>query len=393
MPWQLFVSFRYLTAKRKEKFISIISLISVLGIAVGVASLIVVISVMAGFDRDLQERIVGVHSHLTIESDYGVTPSQELMQKVLGMPHVVSASYYLNGQALIRRGENVTGVVVRGINVRGESTVSKLATYLKEGALNVDDNGILLGSELAGKMRVKIGDTVTLVSPAYTDGKEYIVKGIFTSGMYEYDMNLAYINIPQAQELFVVKGLVSGVSVKVDDGMRVAEVKRSLLQEARIPYAVRTWMDQNRNLMEALKLEKTVMFIILTLIVMVACFNIASTLIMTVMEKTKDIGILKALGATRSSVMTIFALQGGVIGFLGTAFGTAIGLGLCGILEKYKFIELPRDIYYIDRLPVSVNFHDIGLIVMCSICISFAATIYPSYQASRLDPVEALRYE
>ncbi len=393
MNWQLFVALRYLTAKRKEKFISIISLISILGVAVGVAALIIVIAVMSGFDADLKDKIIGTNAHIEVLSDYGMKPSGEILSKVLNTQHVVSASFFLNGQALVRKNDNVMGIIVKGIDPAKEVKVTKLGEYMIKGSLEFGYDGIVVGSELANKLKVSVGGRISVISPAYVEGKNFRICGIFTSGMYEYDMNLAYVSIPKSQELLAVKEFVSGLVVKVDDAFNVTETKKRLQEKLGISYIVRSWMDSNKNLLTALKLEKTVMFIILTLIVMVACFNIASALIMTVLEKTKDIGILKAIGATNFNVMAIFAMQGALIGLIGTVLGTSLGVGICLVLKKYKFITLPKDIYYIDRLPVKLEIQDITIIVLSSLVISLVATLYPSYKASHLDPVEALRYE
>ncbi|MBN1526712.1 MAG: lipoprotein-releasing ABC transporter permease subunit [Candidatus Omnitrophica bacterium] len=393
MAWQLFVSSRYLTAKPKERFISLISAISILGVAVGVAALIVVIAVMSGFDNDLKDKIIGTNSHIVVEADYGMPPAEDMIADIIATPHVKDASFFLTGQALIRKEGNITGIIVKGIVPEREARVTGIAGYVKEGSLEFGKDGIVVGSELARKLDIGVGDSISVVSPALPKGMDFTVRGIFNSGMYDYDMNLAYIGLAKAQELFGVKGLASGVSVRADDAFNVASVRRSLQMKLGAPFAVRTWMDLNKNLLAALKLEKTVMFLILTLIVLVACFNIASTLIMIVLEKTRDIGILKAIGASNGHIMGIFALQGAMIGFLGTAAGTGIGLFLCWLLKTYRFISLPKDIYYIDKLPVNLQLHEVMTIIIASLAISLIATLYPSHRASRLDPVEALRYE
>jgi len=406
MNWQLFVALRYFNAKHKERFISLISLISVLGIAVGVGSLIIVISVMSGFDEDLKEKIIGTYSHLEVISDYGIEPTEELASKILNTRHVRAISFFLHAQALARYGENVTGVVVKGIVLKDEVRVKGIGTYIKEGTLDLGSGRVVIGSELAKKMRVKVGDTLSVISPRMNntnaiaaasglraEDKNLKIVGIFTSGMYEYDMNLIYVGLADAQELVGSKDLVSGVAIKIDDLFNVAETKKELQGKLGFPYFVRTWADSNRNLLEAIKLEKTVMFIILMLIVMVACFNIASALIMTVLERTRDIGILKAIGANNLNIMAIFAMQGSVTGFLGTALGTAMGLVSCWCLKTYKFINLPKDIYYIDKLPVKLEIQDLVIIICSSMIISIIAALYPAFKASRMNTVEALRYE
>lgn len=393
MSWQLFVASRYLTSKRKEKFISIISVISIAGVAIGVAALICVLGVMSGFDNELKERLIGTSSHITVQSEFGMAPNDAFLKKILDTKHVLAASFFVNGQGLIKRGDSVVGVILKGIRPKDELLVTKLGQYIKKGTAEIAPDGMIIGSELASRLGLRLGDRITVITSASQKGKDFKIEGVFSSGMYEYDANMAYVDLPRAEEIFGVPGLVTGAAVKIDDAMNAPEVKALLIQKMRGVAMVRTWMDLNKNLLSALQLEKTVMFIILTLIVMVACFNIASTLIMTVIEKTKDIGILKAIGSTNASVMAIFALQGSMIGIIGTALGTAIGVGLSWLLKTYKFISLPSDIYYIDKLPVKLEMQDIVLVVVSSLCITFIATLYPSYRASKLDPVEALRYE
>jgi lipoprotein-releasing system permease protein len=401
MNWQLLISLRYLTSSHREKFISLISLISILGVAVGVAALIIVIGVMSGFDEDLKDKIVGTYSHIEALSDEGIVPTADLAAKIMAVPNVSAVSFFLSGQALARSGENVMGVMVKGVRSADEIKVNRLAAYMKQGTADLAEGGMIVGSELAAKLGFKIGDSVTLVTPAsFGDpgrsgpgGGPFRVSGIFTSGMYDYDMNLVYLDIADAQRLFGSGPIASGAGIKVSDPLKVGETRRELQMGPCRHLSVRTWMDLNRNLIAALRLEKTVMFIILTLIVIVACFNIASGLIMTVLEKTRDIGILKAIGSTDVNIMAIFAMQGAMIGLIGTFIGASLGLGICWCLRTYRFITLPKEIYYIDRLPVKIDPYDISLIIAVSVLISFIASIYPSYRASRLDPVEALRYE
>jgi lipoprotein-releasing system permease protein len=392
MRWQVRAALKYLTSRHKENFISIIGLISILGVAAGVAILIISMSIMSGFDSDIEEKMIDSNAHLFVSSDYGMLPSEKIMSDVLSEPHVTAASYYLHGQALIKSNDNVTGVIVRGINPVTEAKVSKIRSYIVKGSLDFGNDGVIVGSELADRLNLKVGDKISLISPSEIKGKPFKVCGIFTSGMFEYDQNFVYMGLPAAQALFATNGLVTGIAVKTDNAFAVAAVKDGLYRRFARVFAVRTWMDLNKNLLIALKLEKTLIFLLLSLIIIIACINIASTLIMTVLEKTKDIGILKAIGASRSDIMSVFALEGAMIGLLGTALGTALGLIFCWSLKTYNFVKLPP-IYYVDRLPVNVNFHDVSVIIVMSLIVSVAAALYPAYKASKLEPVEALRYE
>ncbi|MBU4149093.1 MAG: lipoprotein-releasing ABC transporter permease subunit [Candidatus Omnitrophica bacterium] len=393
MRYELWISFRYLVSKRREKFISIISFISIMGVAVGVAALIVVLAVMSGFDNDLRDKIVGINSHIVIEKEGGIENYNFLIEELDNMPDVVASSPFVNGQALIKTEKEVLGVIFRGIDPDREQKVTKLGEYLQAGTLSLEKDSVLIGAELAWRLNFNIGDAVSLVSAASPKPKEFIVSGIFKSGMFDYDMNLVFTSIEGAQEFYDVGDMAGGIGIRVADAYKADIIKDTIQEEIGFDYWVRSWSDLNKNLFSALKLEKMTMFIILALIVLVACFNIVSTLIMMVMEKTKDIGILKSIGATNSSVKSIFMLNGFLIGFLGTAIGGACGFVLCYILKTYQFIKLPRDIYYIDRLPVNLNINDAITVIISAMMITLISTVYPAWQAARLQPVDALRYE
>ena len=340
MRYELLVASRYLLAKRREKFISIISLISVLGVAVGVCALIVVIGVMTGFDNELRDKIIGANSHIIVEQEGGIVDSAALIKKIKTEPHVVSASPFLDGQAFIRAKDTMQGVSIRGIVPGEEVKVSKLGSYIKSGSMAaLKDGGMLIGTEMAQRFALKLGDTVSVLSPVDGSSKDFKVAGTFNSGYYEYDSGLAFVDLKDAQELFGEWGKAGGIGVRIDDEYLAPQIRVKLQKELGFPFYVKTWIDLNRSLFSALKLEKLAMFWILALIVTVACFNIAATMIMVVMEKTKDIGILKAIGAANNSIRLIFTLQGFIVGAVGTALGVAGGLGLLSFFFQQRLVQ------------------------------------------------------
>uniref|UniRef100_A0A832EIW7 Lipoprotein-releasing ABC transporter permease subunit n=1 Tax=Desulfacinum infernum TaxID=35837 RepID=A0A832EIW7_9BACT len=415
MHFELFVSLRYLLAKRRHAFISLITLISVAGVAVGVMALIVVLAVMNGFQHDLRDRILGVTSHAVIGHFQGTFGTyREVLKDIEAEEGVAAATPFVLTQVMMNSGKAISGAILRGIDPESAPRVTRLEQSLLQGTLpsllgppseaspsERPSPGIIVGVELAARLGVNVDDYVTLVSPTgqttpagrVPKSQLFRVVGLFKSGMYEYDNTLAYVHVRDAQRLLGIGDAVNGIEVKVVDIYAAAQVAEKLQKKLGYPYWVRDWMQMNHNLFSALKLEKVVMFIILTLIILVAAFNIVSSLIMMVMEKTKDIAILKAMGATTHKVRRIFVFEGLLIGVVGTFLGLAGGFGLCELLKRYQFIELPRDVYYISTLPVRMEPLDVVIIACAAVAICLAATFYPSKQAAKLHPAEALRYE
>jgi lipoprotein-releasing system permease protein len=396
MKTELFISWRYLVTKRKERFVSLISIISILGVAIGVTALIIVIAVMTGFDNDLREKIVGNYSHITIASYRGINEQQydNITKKISGNVHIKGISPYLQGQALIRESNRFFAVGLKGINPDTESQVTRLKQYLIQGDINnLASSGVIIGKELAAYLGLKLNSDLTIYSP-FSKLNNLKIVGIFNSGMYDYDMNLIFTNLKTAQDILGLPKQVSGIAVKLDNIYLADKVKNELGKALGFDFNLKTWAEVNTNFFAALKLEKLTMFIILTLIILVASFNIISTLVVMVVEKTKDVGILKAIGMGQARIRAIFTYVGLIIGTTGTFLGALGGIALCSLLKSYQFIKLPQDIYYIDKLPVSIElWPDITLIIMVAIIITLISTIYPAAKAAGLRPVEALRYE
>ena len=425
MSFELFISLRYLRAKRKQIFVSIITFISIAGIFLGVAALIIVLAVMNGFETDLRNKILGINSHVVLMQYTGAMKDyQKVMNEVENVKGVVAATPFIFSQAMLRNEGRTSGVILRGISVDSAFKVINLGKmhegnidYLSEkqrGTMELGKDasmlpGIVIGKELAKNMGLLLFDPVSIISPMGISTpmgmvpkmKKFVVVGIFDSGFYEYDSTLAYISLPDCQEFLNLGGRVTGLEIKVNDIYKANIIAKSIEKKLGFPFWARNWMEMNKNLFSALKLEKRVMFIILSLIVLVAAFNIICTLIMIVMEKNKDIAILKSMGATSGSIMKIFVYQGVTIGAIGTLMGCIGGLAVALNLEKISvFIEnlfgfkiLPGDVYYLSQLPSQVNYGDVVIIVIGTMLICFLSTIYPSRRASKLDPAETLRYD
>ena len=414
MSYELFIGLRYLKAKRKQTFVSLITFISIAGVMVGVTALIVVIAVMNGFKEDLRDKILGVTSHVVISRfDGNISNYQEVRAKVEEVSGVNAATPFIYTQVMISSRKAISGAVLRGIEPKTASKVINLPKNLRAGSLEEleaenkpaglrSTPGIILGNELARNIGASRGEPVMVISPLgrltplgrVPRSQTFRVAGIFDSGMYEYDSTIAYVSLWAAQRFLGIGDRVTGIEVRVDEIYEADRVARAVGKAlAGYPYWSRDWKRMNKNLFSALKLEKIVMFIILTLIILVAAFNIVGTLIMVVIEKTRDIAILKSMGATRRSIMKIFMIEGAVIGLVGTLLGLLGGYTLCTLLATYKFIELPSDVYYISTLPVQMNPLDVALIALAAIVITLAASVYPAWQASRFDPAEAIRYE
>jgi lipoprotein-releasing system permease protein len=407
LPYQLFIALRYLRTKKKRKGISVNTIISIGGVAVGVMALLVVLSVMSGFHEDLQKKILGVNAHLVVLDFKGtMSGCKDVIEKLKGEEYIVSSSPFVLGQTMVSYGKKAHGVFLRGIVPESEKRTTEIFKYIKEGSIEdlaPKDGipGIILGNELARSIGAFRGDIINVISPIGEIGplgmlpkiKKFRIAAIFEVGMFEYDLNLVITDIHSAQEFFGMKDDVTGVEVRLSDIYKAPLVRERIQKKLAFPLYARDWMQMNRNLFSALKLEKFAMFIILILIILVASFNIVSTLIMNVIEKKREIAILKAMGATNKGIMSIFILQGLLIGLLGTIIGVTGGYLLNYVLNTYQIIKLPADVYYLSHLPVKMKLFDFITVSFSAIIISFFATIYPAWQAAKINPVEPLRYE
>jgi lipoprotein-releasing system permease protein len=408
MYFELFLALRYLKAKRKQAFVSIISIISVVGVMVGVMALIVVLSVMNGFRADLMSKIMSVNSHIMIKNITGSFNGYKDTMETIGKAEgVVAVTPSISDQVLVTTGEGYSQpALFRGLDTKSAGKVMDLDNMIKEGRLSSLDGvydgapGIIIGSELAKYYGISVGDEIEVTAPQgkvtplkrMPNNKTYRVTGLFNSGMYEYDLGMVFVSLKEAQNLLGIDDRVSYIEVKIIDPEQSDTLGESIAKDLGYQFYPQDWKSRNRSLFSALKLEKYTMFIILVMIILVGALNIISSLVMVVIEKSRDVAILRAMGTTKRSIMRVFMLQGVFVGAAGTLSGLVSGLGICKLIEKIP-ISLPSDIYYIDRLPVNVEALDVILVTLAAVVIAFLATLYPSWHASEMNPVEALRYE
>jgi lipoprotein-releasing system permease protein len=416
MKYELFIGLRYLRARRQETFISLITLISVLGVMIGVMTLNVVMAVMTGFEETLRDRLLGINAHITlIKSGDQFSDYEQLVRQVVKENGVVAASPSVFGEVMLTSGPRVAGAVVRGIDADRVNKVVDIKRYLKEGTLDglkkenplhVGDRtvllpGVILGVRLANRLGVFQGSPVQVVSPLGSPTaigvipkvRRFLVVGIFDSGMNEIDSTLTFMNLAEAQKFFDMDNTVSNIEIRVEDVDKAHAIAGNIQRKLGFPYLAEDWTGLWPNLFSALRLEKTVYFLVLLLMVLIGAFNIISTLIMVVMEKRKDIAILQSMGATRESIRKIFLIKGCVIGVVGTFLGVLLGYVICILIEKYHFIELPKDVFLISTVPVRIYFSNFLLVTVVSLFVCLLASIYPARQAAKLDPVEIIRYE
>jgi lipoprotein-releasing system permease protein len=405
MGFELFIASRYLRAKRKQAFISVITFISTLGIAIGVMALVIALALITGFQEDVQDKILGATSHLMVSdlSGEGLDHYQELISKVQGVKGIQVVSPVIYDMVLISGPYKSKGGMLKGIDFGLDKAHSPWLAKLDQGALPSDSprEGILLGKEIAFSIGASIGDVVTVLTSSsrlsplglIPKTKRFQVSGLFSTGLYEFDSTTALISLQSAQKFFGLEGKINHLQIRIADIFRAPEVAESLRLVLPPTTYVTTWMDLNRSLFSALKLEKNIMFLTITLIVVVAALNIIATLILMVMEKTRDIGVLMAIGAPSGSVRKIFFLQGAMIGFIGTTGGVLLGLLSCWLANTFQLIKVPVDIYQISYVPFHIKAVDLAIIIGVSLSISLLSTLFPSHRASRVDPVVALKYE
>ena len=416
MRYELFIGLIYLRSRRRETFISLITIISVLGVMIGVMTLNVVMAVMTGFEETLRDRLLGINAHVAlVKSGDQLRDYEKLLDQVRQTKGVVAASPSIYGQVMLTSGPRVSGVVVRGVDPDKVNQVVDIERYIRDGSLQKLKQqqplqvqgrtillpGVIIGIRLANQLGVFLGSPIQVVSPLGSPTaigvipkvRRFVVVGIFDSGMSEIDSTLVYMNLKDAQTFFELGDAVTNIEIRVQDVYRAQSVAQDIQRRLGFPYLTEDWSRLWPNLFSALKLEKTVYFLVLLLMVLIGAFNIISTLNMVVMEKRKDIAILQSMGATRDSIRRIFLIKGCVIGVVGTLLGVFLGLAICLLIQKYRFIELPKDVFLISTVPVRIYLSNFLLVGFASLFVCLLASIYPARQAAKLDPVEIIRYE
>lgn len=410
MSFELFIAARYLFSRRRQTFIFIISLMSVLGVAIGVGALVLVLGVYNGMSTDLRDKILGANAHGIVLSYTSTAFGHDLpglLERINRSPGVTGAMPFIYSEVMLSSSRGVKGAVLRGIDTRSAPQVLSMLRQLSPASLdilNASDGapGIIVGDELAKRLGLSVGSRVNLLSPSGQKSaagyqpriRPFEVAAIFRTGMFEYDSSLAFVSLAAAAEaLGLPEDYLSGIEITVNDLFRADKIAITLAQELGQPFYVRSWMDLNANIFAALKLEKFGMFILLAMVVLIGSFSIITSLVMLVMEKTRDIAVMMAMGATRKMIRRIFMLQGCIIGLIGTLLGYAFGLGLGWLLKRYQFIKLPENVYTLDHLPIIITVSDVALIGASAMLLCFLATIYPARQAAALEPAEAMRFE
>ncbi len=409
LPYEIFVSLRYLKTKKRYGTISLNTFISIAGVVIGVATSIITLAVMTGFQGYFRDKILSALPHVVVLefTGSGMKDERAVEEKIKNIPHVIATTPFVYAQSMITTKERMQGIQVRGIDPGKEANVTDIAKNMTSGTLRDLDQpgaklpGIIIGIDLARKLGVSVGDGVTMVNPLGEETplgmvpkmKKFQVVGLFDAGMYDYNMTFVYISLADAQKFFDLAGRVSGVQIRVDEIYNADRISSMIQATLGYPYYTRNWMEMNKNFFSALLLEKIGMSLILVVIIIVASFNIVGTLTMIVMEKNREIAILKSMGSSAQSIVKIFMFAGLAIGCVGTAIGVVIGYGAVVILTKSDIISLPKDVYQVSHLPLSTSGLDVLFISLTALLISFLATLYPSWQAARQDPVEVLRYE
>jgi lipoprotein-releasing system permease protein len=415
MNYELFIGLRYLRARRQETFISLITVISVLGVMIGVMTLNVVMAVMTGFEETLRDRLLGINAHIALlKSGDQLSEYEALLQRVIKQEGVVAAAPAIYGQVMLTSGSRVSGVVVRGVDPDRVNAVVDLQRYMKQGSIaglkqqnpvQVQDRtimlpGVIMGERLAAQLGVFVGSPIQVVSPLGSPTaigvipkvRRFVVTGLLNTGMSEIDSTLVFMGLDDAQKFFELGDAVSNIEIRVGDVNDSREIADRIQSQLGFPYITEDWTRLWPNLFSALQLEKTVYFLVLLLMVLIGAFNIISTLVMVVMEKRKDIAILMSMGATRASIRKIFLLKGFIIGIVGTTLGLLLGLLVCTLIAQYQF-ELPKDVFLISTVPVRIYLSNFMIVTVASFIVCLLASIYPARQAAKLDPVEIIRYE